>query len=377
LLPALPEKEGTIRMGLSRKRVLTHGLALTTLLAGSLVIHHVAAAASTPTWVTTSGATVHLTVIAGYNNTNAGFNFNGAAHGQMVVTVPLGDTVDATFRNAAKGGFHDVVIIPYTMPLPGAGIKPAFAGAASPLPQFRPGAGGAPPNLSAPQSFSFTASKAGTYMMICGIAGHALAGMWDTFIVSSTAKTASVTFNQAGVASTPPASTPPSQTSGLISTKGSTVTLMLIAGYNNANAGFNFDGGAHGKMVVTVPLGDKINAIFKSNVTTPHDVLIVPFQSPPPSHSVATAFPGASSSRGFGSGGGARRRGGNGQGGNGGPPGGFTRPKPGTPMPFSFVANKAGTYMIICGVPGHALAGMWDIFVVSSTAKTASITFKS
>jgi hypothetical protein len=131
-------------------------------------------------------------------------------------------------------------------------------------------------------------------------------------------------------------------------------------------------------MVVTVPLGDKINAIFKNNATTPHDVLIVPFQTPPPSHSVTTAFPGASSNRGFGFGGGNGRRGGNGRGGNGGAPrGGFTRPKPGTPMPFSFVANKAGTYMIICGVPGHALAGMWDTFVVSPTAKVASITFKS
>jgi hypothetical protein len=43
---------------------------------------------------------------------------------------------------------------------------------------------------------------------------------------------------------------------------------------------------------------------------------------------------------------------------------------------FTFTANKAGTYMIICAYPGHAIAGMWDTFVVSSTAKTASITFK-
>jgi hypothetical protein len=32
--------------------------------------------------------------------------------------------------------------------------------------------------------------------------------------------------------------------------------------------------------------------------------------------------------------------------------------------------------MIICGYPGHAIAGMWDTFVVSSTAKAASVTFK-
>ena len=37
-----------------------------------------------------------------------------------------------------------------------------------------------------------------------------------------------------------------------------------------------------------------------------------------------------------------------------------------------FTANKAGTYRLACGVPGHALSGMWDTFIVSASAKTAT-----
>ena len=106
--------------------------------------------------------------------------------------------VVATYKNNVRV-FHDVDIIPYTTPLPSRSVAPAFPGARSPLPRFRPGTGGrpgagGPPSAGKPQTFSFVASKAGRYMMICGIAGHALAGMWDTFVVSRTARVASVTF---------------------------------------------------------------------------------------------------------------------------------------------------------------------------------------
>jgi len=144
--------------------------------------------AAAPVWVTTTGKVVHLTLIAGWNNANVGFNFDGAAHGQMVVTVPLGAKVVGTFTNKVATP-HNVDIIPYTLPLPGQGVAPAFAGAVTPLPQFRPGA-----PAPAPQPVSFVATTAGTYMIICGVPGHALAGMWDTFVVSPTAKVASITF---------------------------------------------------------------------------------------------------------------------------------------------------------------------------------------
>jgi len=329
------------------------GLALgVALLNSTSMAGAVARPAAPPTWVTTTGTTVHLTLISGWNNANAGFNYNGAAHGQMVVTVPLGDKVTVTFKNNV-GTPHNVDIIPYTQPLPGNGLAPAFAGASSPLPQFKPGA---PP--AGPQTFSFDATKAGRYMMICGVPGHALAGMWDTFVVSSSAKTASVAFTTAAVTSAPGATPPsPAHMPTWATTTGQVVHLSLISGWNNANAGFNFNGGAYGQMVVTVPLGDRILATYRNNVSVFHDVDIIAYTNPLPSHSATPAFAGSRS-----------------------PLPHFTPGKPLPPMTgpqtFSFVAAKAGTYMIICGVPGHALAGMWDTFVVSPTAKTASVTFK-
>ena len=353
---------------------LVGGLAVgaTLLGAASLAASGTRVHAATPTWVTTSGKVVHLTLIAGYNNVNAGFNFDGAAHGQMTVTIPLGDTVDATFTNKAQGAQHNAVVIAYARSLPAGSTSPAFSGAASPTPQFKPGGA---PRTSTAEKFSFVAGKAGTYMIVCGIAGHALAGMWDTLVVSPTARTASVSFGAAQTAGTSETAAAPSNPNQWVSTSGKAVHLTLIAGYNNANAGFNFDGGARGQMVVTVPLGDTIVATYKNAARTPHDVLVVPYQKTLPTHSVPTAFAGASY--------GVPRFGGSGKPGAGGPPPGGGVPGAGGPSQvsnqahtFSFVANKAGTYMIICGYPGHAIAGMWDTFVVSSTAKAASIAFK-
>jgi hypothetical protein len=50
-------------------------------------------------------------------------------------------------------------------------------------------------------------------------------------------------------------------------------------------------------------------------------------------------------------------------------------PNPGTgaadmksPQVFSFTVDKAGTYALVCGVPGHAVAGMWDVLKVANVA---------
>ncbi|MGH2344788.1 MAG: sulfocyanin-like copper-binding protein [Chloroflexota bacterium] len=179
---------------MKRSRLLVSGVALGATILGSTgqTTQATYAAAAPPTWVTTQGKVVHLTLIAGYNNENSGFNFDGAAHGRMTSTVPLGATVDVTFKNSARGEQHNVVVIPYTKTLPASSSSPAFPGAATPTPKFTRGS--APQTTGAARQFSFTAGKTGRYTLICGIAGHAIAGMWDTFVVSSTAKTASITF---------------------------------------------------------------------------------------------------------------------------------------------------------------------------------------
>jgi sulfocyanin len=138
-----------------------------------------------PTWVTTKGKVVNLTLVADYNSNGGGFNFNGAAKGQLTVTVPLGDKVNVTFTNKASLP-HSAQIVKFSKTPPAAAVPDAFKGANSPSPTN--GMVG-----KSAQKFSFTANKAGSYLIICAVPGHAAAGMWDTLVVSKTAKAATAT----------------------------------------------------------------------------------------------------------------------------------------------------------------------------------------
>jgi hypothetical protein len=152
-----------------------------------------AASAQADKWITTSGNVVKLTLIADYNSVNNGMNFNGAAKGTMVVTVPLNDKVVVTFTNKSKSMPHNAAIIPFTKTLPAGevgttafqgsetggfggpgagqgqppkGTPPAGGPGGGAPPKGTPpaGAGASMPVSSAPQTFSFVANKAGTYL---------------------------------------------------------------------------------------------------------------------------------------------------------------------------------------------------------------------
>ncbi len=110
--------------------------------------------AKTPTWVATTGRTVHLTLISGWDDANAGFNFDGAAHGRMVVTAPLGDRVIVTYTNAVSMP-HDVDIVRYRTLPPSQGVAPAFRGATT----YKPGR--PLPGKGLLQTASFVADKEG------------------------------------------------------------------------------------------------------------------------------------------------------------------------------------------------------------------------
>ena len=131
-----------------------------------------------------------ITLIAGQTDAASGFNFNGHANGESTLTVPLGWTV--TFENAATPP-HSVVVLSYSGRQPDEATRPAFPDAATPNP-----ASGLPRGARA--TFSFVASHPGTYEFLCGVSGHALAGMWDYLIVSRTATAASTSIRSA----TPP-----------------------------------------------------------------------------------------------------------------------------------------------------------------------------
>lgn len=110
-----------------------------------------------------------------------GWNFNGYANGNATLVVPLGATVEMEYYNG-NGHPHSVGIVPGSPnQIPSTPGDPAFRNAISV--RFIPGMA---PNTR--DVLRFTADKPGTYLMVCGVPGHALSGMWVKFQVSPSAK---------------------------------------------------------------------------------------------------------------------------------------------------------------------------------------------
>jgi FtsP/CotA-like multicopper oxidase with cupredoxin domain len=108
---------------------------------------------------------VTITLIASYDGTNNGFNFDGYSR-YLMWTVPRGWTVRVVCRN--RGPLrHSCAVVQ------GAGSsKPAFRGATTPQPGIGLEAGHR-------ASFTFRASRIGVYRFACLVSGHETAQMWD------------------------------------------------------------------------------------------------------------------------------------------------------------------------------------------------------
>jgi hypothetical protein len=118
-----------------------------------------------------SSRVAHLKLLAGLGSGNGGFNFDGYGRGEMLVRVPVGWRVVVDCENRG-GGRHSCAVVRGAL----AGT-PAFAGAASPQPLvgLSPGA---------KSSFSFVASRVGTYRLASLVAGEEQARMFDVLDVT-------------------------------------------------------------------------------------------------------------------------------------------------------------------------------------------------
>ncbi|ACV59387.1 sulfocyanin-like copper-binding protein [Alicyclobacillus acidocaldarius] len=129
------------------------------------------------------------------------------------------------------------------------------------------------------------------------------------------------------------------------------VEWTVVAGDGGENGGMNFDGYANGEMTLVVPVGWRVEVHFRNASFTPHSAMVVPEgdRDRGSFDSSLLAFPGAETSN----------------------------PSEGSPKGAAenveFTASRAGNYSLVCAVPGHALAGMWDKLVVSSQAKQPSL----
>ncbi len=121
-----------------------------------------------------------------------------------------------------------------------------------------------------------------------------------------------------------------------------TVTFLLSAGP------FNFNGFTSGGATLTIPPRSNNVMNFEQNDGTPHSAVIIAGTGPLPNADGDPAIPRAYTNK-------------------------VTEGLPqGAKDVMRFTAPDSGTYRIICGVPGHALSGMWIWLKVDPSAKTPS-----
>jgi sulfocyanin len=144
-----------------------------------------ASSLSVPDWISIdeAGQSVTIELIAGKDDSNNRWNFNGFSRGNGTIVVPAGYSVTINFRNDDPNIAHSVGVDDQTGNFPATfqDPQPVFAGAISSNPTSMQEA--TQPGES--ESLTFTADAAGEYTLVCYIPAHAATGMWIRFTVSA------------------------------------------------------------------------------------------------------------------------------------------------------------------------------------------------
>jgi alcohol dehydrogenase (cytochrome c) len=129
--------------------------------------------------------------------------------------------------------------------------------------------------------------------------------------------------------------------------------ILLIGGYNGVLSGMNFNGFGNGDQTFTVPLNwdVKVDLQNKSG-QMPHSAMVVPTSTKGSVKDFKLAFKGAETPD---------------------PLAGFVGSET---QSFTFKADKEGTYLLWCAIPGHGSMGMYVTLKVDAKATTATVTNK-
>jgi hypothetical protein len=135
-----------------------------------------------------------------------------------------------------------------------------------------------------------------------------------------------------------------------VDTATSTATFELSAGLTGLNGALNFNGFRDGGLTLTVPLGWTVVMHFRNHDgMLPHSAEVIDDVHPLPTQPVTPAFPRAATLR-LAEGLISEGR-----------------------DDIRFIADKGGSYLIFCGVPGHGAAGMWVRLAVSGSVRQPSL----
>jgi sulfocyanin len=129
-------------------------------------------------------ATFQLT--SGLTQLNGGLNFNGFNDGKLTLTVPQNWNVVIQSVNKDANLAHSAEVIDTTKPIPAGPADPTFARAMTTKLANGLSNGEA-------DTVRFVATKAGSFLIFCGVPGHGLAGMWIRLKVSATEKRPTLT----------------------------------------------------------------------------------------------------------------------------------------------------------------------------------------
>lgn len=121
--------------------------------------------------------------------------------------------------------------------------------------------------------------------------------------------------------------------------------FSLVAGLTSTNGGMNFNGVGAGALTLTVPVKWTVVLHFRNgDQVLPHSAMVIAATTPLPVSGAKPAFEHAAThqaEQGLGS---------------------------DQHADVQFVADRPGSYLLYCAVPGHGVAGMWIHFDVSATA---------
>lgn len=129
------------------------------------------------------------------------------------------------------------------------------------------------------------------------------------------------------------------------------VTLPVMATYNDANYGMNFNGHHRGQAIYTIPKDWKVTIQFQNLSPVPHSAVVVEKVMVRKLQVGEPYFEGAASKE---------------------PLKGLVKKDE-----FSFTVDEAGKFAIACGFPAHAASGHWIALNVSKSEPLPKLEFKT